>query len=381
MTTMVLEENSTDYQCEYPPLDISFSLKILITTAYGVVGAMSLIGNLAVLIIVMCRKEMQTVTNIFISSVSAADLVITGFSLWATPLAYYQRVWYFGRAMCYMVSIVQGLSLMWVPLTLAAVALDRYTLVASPFQQPMSIRTCLTIIVGIWLGAFAVLTPMLTTIDFVDGYGPCHFCVENWGDMQQYRLFYGLSILFIRSALPLVLISLCHWRIAAILNSQTRKFKAMRNASTTSQSTDIRRKQRLQTLLLAMVVIFAASSLPLDLSNVLQDLTVVYHIRAVNEEVRHFIFYFSHWTAMAGTLLNPLVYAWWNENFRRQIKACVDEMRGQGKFKGGLYSIVSGRGDEENQNATQSHRRQTTRVEIGPRSRLQIEEDIQQTDL
>lgn len=42
---------------------------------YGSVGVASLVGNLCVVLVVLLRKEMQTVTNIFISSVSIADLV------------------------------------------------------------------------------------------------------------------------------------------------------------------------------------------------------------------------------------------------------------------------------------------------------------------
>lgn len=341
---MASEGNWSDTICEYPPLDINLGGQIVLIAAYGFVGALSLIGNLAVLLVVICRKEMQTVTNIFISSVSAADLVITSFSLWATPLSYYQRVWYFGHAMCYIVPIVQGASLMWVPLTLAAVAYDRYLLVSKPFRPPMQNKTCLQIIVGIWIGALMVLSPQIVQIDFVDSYGPCHFCMENWDyKNQHYRLAYGLFVLLFRSALPLTLISICHWRIASILTSQTKKFKTIRSASTSSQANDVKRKQRLQTLLLAMVVIFAVSSLPIDLFNVLQDMMIVYEMKTVPQFVRDAIFFFSHWIAMAGALLNPLVYAWYNENFRRQFQSCFDEIRGHGSFDRGLYSIVSGK--------------------------------------
>ncbi|CAI5455202.1 unnamed protein product [Caenorhabditis angaria] len=359
------ESNLTDLQCDYPVLELSLNSKFMLIGAYGFVGALSLIGNLAVLLLVLLRKEMQTVTNIFISSVSAADLVITSFSLWVTPLNYYQRVWSFGKAMCYIFQVVQGASLMWVPFTLAAVALDRYLLVRFPFRKAMSKRSCILVISGIWFGSLAVLTPMMRMIEFVDSYGPCHFCMETWdNENPHYRLFYGLAVLLIRSALPLLLISLCHWRIASILNKQTRKFNSLRSASAATQSTDIKRKQRLQQLLLAMVIIFAVSSLPLDLMNVLQDLILVYGIRPVNKNAQDFLFFFCHWMAMAGTLLNPLVYAWWNENFRRQIHTCVDEMRGEGKFKRGLYSMVSGRYSYRIEEDID--RRQNTRIDLAP---------------
>ncbi|VDM57191.1 unnamed protein product [Angiostrongylus costaricensis] len=95
----------------------------------------------------------------------------------------------------------------------------------------------------------------------------------------------------------------------------------------TSQAIDIKKKQRLQTLLLAMVVIFAVSSLPIDLFNVLQDMEIVYKVETVSKTLRQSIFFFSHWLAMAGALLNPLVYAWWNTNFRRQIQDIINGHR------------------------------------------------------
>uniref|UniRef100_A0A8R1IQ18 Uncharacterized protein n=1 Tax=Caenorhabditis japonica TaxID=281687 RepID=A0A8R1IQ18_CAEJA len=87
---------------------------------------------------------------------------------------------------------------------------------------------------------------------------------------------------------------------------------------------------------------------------------------------------------MAGTLLNPLVYAYYNENFRRQIQSCVGEMRGQGEFKRGLYSIVSGRysyretyrGEDEN---AERQNRQSMRIEFANNQGADIE--VLQTDL
>lgn len=47
----------------------------VIAGAYLSVGALSLIGNLIVILVLVVMKRTRTVTNIFISSVSAADLV------------------------------------------------------------------------------------------------------------------------------------------------------------------------------------------------------------------------------------------------------------------------------------------------------------------
>lgn len=94
------------------------------------------------------------------------------------------------------------------------------------------------------------------------------FCLELWPNDSALRLVYGLSVFAVRSAAPLLIISFCHWRIARLLTTQSRRLALMRSPG--RQLQDLRRKQRLQTLLLVMVLIFAISSFPLDIYNVVQ---------------------------------------------------------------------------------------------------------------
>ncbi|GMT33040.1 hypothetical protein PFISCL1PPCAC_24337, partial [Pristionchus fissidentatus] len=319
----LMDDNSSSFNasCELQEqIEIPLPLKLLLVSVYFFVGVTSLIGNFLVLLVVFLRKQTRTVTNIFISSVSAADLVITFVSLWATPVAFYERRWIFGEAMCYIVSAIQGASLIWAPFTLAAIAVDRYMLVSSPYKPQMSPKTSLFVIIGIWSGAFLVLTPMLEHVEYFQ-VGECNnFCIEFWDPASELRLVYGICVLLIRSGLPLLVISFCHWRIATILSSHGRKLQERRNTSEATSASDIRRKQRLQKLLLSMVLIFAVSSFPIDLFNVLQDIQLVYHKPIISEEWKNVLFFLCHWIAMAGCLLNPLVYAWHNDNFRAHIK-------------------------------------------------------------
>ncbi|KAK0401670.1 hypothetical protein QR680_015908 [Steinernema hermaphroditum] len=310
-----------EFQCKVPNLGISLPFQATLFLSYSSVGVCSFIGNLLVMVVVLSKKELRTVTNLFISSVSAADLLITAFSLWATPLAYFQQVWKFGQFMCYGVSAIQGASLIWSPLTLAAIAVDRYKLVSSPFNPQINTRTCLAIIMAIWAGALLMLMPMLAHVHYFK-VGKCYqYCVEIWPEERYFRLLYGLFILLIRSVVPLIIISFCHYRIACILNDQTARVQNYRSTTSIRHAIDISRKQRLQTLLLVMVIIFAVTSIPLDIFNVLQDIETVFRIHVTNQSIKSYIFLLTHWVAMAGTLLNPLVYAWWNENINKEIRA------------------------------------------------------------
>ncbi|KHN73485.1 Neuropeptide FF receptor 2 [Toxocara canis] len=229
--------------------------------------------------------------------------------------------------MCYAVYAVQGASLMWSPLALAAIAVDRYLLVSFPFKKQIDNRTCLLIICGIWLGALLILAPMLVHVHYFDVSECYQYCVEIWPDERVLRFLYGLTVLTIRSAIPLATIAFCHWRIACVLNEQTTRLQTMRSMSTLRHAVDIRKKQRLQKLLLMMVIIFGVSSFPLDLFNVVQDLELAYRTQLFPQQFKQVAFLITHWFAMAGTLCNPLVYAWWNDNFRKETQKMIAEFR------------------------------------------------------
>lgn len=62
----------------------------LFIVGYSLVGMASLIGNIAVLIVILAKKDMHTSTNVYIGCMSVADLTVTLFSLWATPF-YHHR--------------------------------------------------------------------------------------------------------------------------------------------------------------------------------------------------------------------------------------------------------------------------------------------------
>ncbi|VDK43087.1 unnamed protein product [Anisakis simplex] len=218
--------------------------------------------------------------------------LITAVSLWSTPLSYYRTVWEFGRFMCYAVYAVQM----------------------------------------ILCGNMARRTSRSFTLRTNSAYGSeCSTTSYN------------------------IVLSLAN-RMHPQTANRTASDDAFceHNFSRLRYAADIRRKQRLQTLLLVMVIIFGVSSFPLDLFNVIQgmshnirndsfdlvklkificfkhspknslhtltDMELAYRTELISQEIKQVIFLVTHWVAMVGTLCNPLVYAWWSDNFRRDTQ-------------------------------------------------------------
>jgi len=79
---------------------------------------------------------------------------------------------------------------------------------------------------------------------------------------------------------------------------------------------DRERKRRTNRMLIAMVSVFGVSWLPLNTVNLVND---------VNESTGdwpyyNLCFFMVHAIAMSSTCYNPFLYAWLNENFRKEFK-------------------------------------------------------------
>uniref|UniRef100_A0A915CPU9 G-protein coupled receptors family 1 profile domain-containing protein n=1 Tax=Ditylenchus dipsaci TaxID=166011 RepID=A0A915CPU9_9BILA len=100
--------------------------KTVFLLSYLTVFLTSISGNSLVVYVVLTSKNMQTVTNIFITNLAAADLLVCITSLWLTPVYTYIGHWIWGDWLCYGLPLFQGTSIFISTLTLMSIALDRY---------------------------------------------------------------------------------------------------------------------------------------------------------------------------------------------------------------------------------------------------------------
>lgn len=69
-------------------------------------------------------------------------------------------------------------------------------------------------------------------------------------------------------------------------------------------------------MLIAMVTIFGVSWLPLTAINLLND----FYLQTATWKHYYLFFFSAHAVAMSSTCYNPFLYAWLNENFRKEFK-------------------------------------------------------------
>uniref|UniRef100_A0A1A9VHR1 G-protein coupled receptors family 1 profile domain-containing protein n=1 Tax=Glossina austeni TaxID=7395 RepID=A0A1A9VHR1_GLOAU len=342
-------------------------VQIFFCILYSTVFVLGVFGNVLVCFVVLRNRAMQTVTNIFITNLALSDILLCVLAVPFTPLYTFMGRWAFGHTLCHLVSFAQGCSIYISTLTLTSIAVDRYFVIIYPFHPRMKLCTCITIIVSIWTIALLATLPygmymkMLTRVSLnaniswgnanitpiansptvnisndhqrnydaymqvvstinmlneTDTYSTdttVYYCEENWPS-EHYRKVFGSVTTIIQFVLPFFIISICYVWISMKLNARAKAKPGSK--SSRKEEADRDRKKRTNRMLIAMVAVFGLSWLPLNVVNMFDDF-----YEKSNEWRFYTLFFFvAHSIAMSSTCYNPFLYAWLNENFRKEFK-------------------------------------------------------------
>ncbi|XP_012708466.2 neuropeptide FF receptor 2 isoform X2 [Fundulus heteroclitus] len=311
------------------------------TVSYLLIFVVCMVGNGVVCFIVLRSRNMRTVTNLFILNLAISDLLVGIFCMPTTLVDNIITGWPFGSVVCKLSGMVQGISVSASVFTLVAIAVDRFRCIVYPFKQKLTIATSKLIIVIIWVLAVFIMCPsgvMLQvtqeqTVRIVLGTEsetrPFYWCRENWPSQEMRKVY--TTVLFANIYLaPLSLIVIMYARIGFTLFKTTLPpargsgSASLQGSGNNKQSVDgrqtiTRKKKRVIMMLLVVALLFILSWLPLWTLMMLSDyasLTERQH-RVINI----YVYPFAHWLAFFNSSMNPIIYGFFNENFRKGFQA------------------------------------------------------------
>ncbi|XP_075903321.1 neuropeptide FF receptor 2a [Nelusetta ayraudi] len=304
------------------------STAAIFITSYMLIFLVCMVGNGVVCFIVLRSKNMRTVTNLFILNLAVSDLLVGIFCMPTTLLDNIITGWPFGSLVCKMSGMVQGISVSASVFTLVAIAVDRFRCIVYPFKQKLTISTATLIIVIIWVLAVSIMCPsgvMLQvtkeqSIRVLLGYdnktSPFYWCRENWPNQDMRKIY--TTVLFANIYLaPLSLIVIMYARIGITLFKTAVPVEGKPGHD--SRHTVSKKKQRVIKMLLIVALLFILSWLPLWTLMMLSDYASLseQQYRIINI----YIYPFAHWLAFFNSSVNPIIYGFFNENFRRGFQA------------------------------------------------------------
>uniref|UniRef100_A0A3P9B9W7 Neuropeptide FF receptor 2 n=1 Tax=Maylandia zebra TaxID=106582 RepID=A0A3P9B9W7_9CICH len=299
------------------------SVAAVFTVSYLLIFLVCMVGNGVVCFIVLRSKNMRTVTNLFILNLAISDLLVGIFCMPTTLVDNVITGWPFGRVVCKLSGMVQGISVSASVFTLVAIAIDRFRCIVYPFKQKLTIATSKLIIVIIWVLAVAIMCPsgiMLQVtkeqrVRIVLGSNndtrPFYWCRENWPNQEMRKIY--TTVLFANIYLaPLSLIVIMYARIGYMLFKTT--ISPVRGRQTIT-----RKKKRVIMMLLVVALLFIVSWLPLWTLMMLSDyISLTQHQYRV---INIYMYPLAHWLAFSNSSINPIIYGFFNENFRRGFQA------------------------------------------------------------
>ncbi|XP_050070365.1 allatostatin-A receptor-like [Anopheles maculipalpis] len=312
--TMSLEED----------LQTQMMVSTIVAIFFGFIGITGLLGNALVVLVVLSNPQMRSTTNLLIINLAIADLLFVVFCIPFTATDYVLASWPFGELWCktvqYLIVVTAHASIY----TLVLMSLDRFLAVVHPIAS-MVIRTEKNTVLAITILWVVIITTGLP-VSFAHGiirYKHLDQVVEQCGFLEKDSPSWpAFHIAFFLSSyvVPLILISVLYmWMLSRLWRS-----------SVGGRSAESKKgKKRVTRLVVIVVAAFASLWFPIQVILVLKSVDVF----VADSHFKISLQIVSHVLAYTSSCINPLLYAFLSENFRkafRKIVYCGPGSRRQG---------------------------------------------------
>ena len=110
---------------DFLPPDLPLNIKVFFILTYSIIMVLSVIGNSLVIWVIAANTKMRTVTNTYLVSLAASDMLIAVVNMPFQLLFIVENEWTLGSVTCKMSSYVQGVTIIVSILTLSGMAVER----------------------------------------------------------------------------------------------------------------------------------------------------------------------------------------------------------------------------------------------------------------
>uniref|UniRef100_S4RUL8 Prolactin releasing hormone receptor 5 n=1 Tax=Petromyzon marinus TaxID=7757 RepID=S4RUL8_PETMA len=295
---------------------VLLSLKQIFIPLYALLTLVGVSGNLLLILVIARTKRLHNATNFLLGNLALSDLLVC---LTCVPIsaafAFEPRGWVYGALLCYLVALLQPATVHVSVLSLTAIALDRYVVVAYPIRRRVAVRSCALTAGFIWIASAALACPAALNTVYIDfRTEEPQVCEELWTGLEDQRLAYSCAMMIVSYLLPLLAVSASYCAISLTLRGRVPPGGA--HCTVNARRTWHQKRRKTFRLLVMSVGTFALCWLPLQLVYLfrLKDPT------CTPNEHFYVIQLCCHWVAMSSTCWNPFIYASLHHKFARAVR-------------------------------------------------------------
>uniref|UniRef100_A0ABM0GRM4 G-protein coupled receptor 54-like n=1 Tax=Saccoglossus kowalevskii TaxID=10224 RepID=A0ABM0GRM4_SACKO len=315
LLNITVEDNITDYEnITYgdPPVFIETWLMPVIFALIFLIGVT---GNFLVIFVILKHKRMRTTTNFYILSLAVSDFAFLFFCVPFTATTHATH-WLAGNFMCKFTFYLMSVTVQATCITLTAMMVDRYYAIAHPLKslKTRTPKVAVMVSAGVWTVALLSSIPVARyrSVVYHDWYGIRPFCMETWPSPVWDIGWYVYMIIAAYLA-PLLIISVCMGMIMRLVWNSSLLF-----STTQSKRQQARQRQKIRKTRMVCVVIFifAICWLPVHIMNIWTRVDKHYP----DNMVAYGFQLFGNCISYANSCVNPIIYAFMSDNFRRRFQ-------------------------------------------------------------
>ncbi|KFV86558.1 Substance-P receptor, partial [Struthio camelus australis] len=279
--------------------------------AYALIVAVSVVGNVVVMWIILAHKRMRTVTNYFLVNLAFAEASMAAFNTVVNFTYAADKGWYpwARRESCHCTPPT------YFYITSRAFAptnAKRYMAIIHPLQPRLSATATKVVIGVIWLLAFLLAFPQgyYSVTEELPGR---LVCLVAWPehDANAYGKTYHFCMTVLIYFLPLLVIG-CAYTVVGI----TLWASEIPGDSSDRYHEQVSAKRKVVKMMIIVVCTFALCWLPYHIYFTLQYFNPEWYLQKFIQQIYLAIM----WLAMSSTMYNPIIYCCLNDRFRVGFK-------------------------------------------------------------
>ncbi|NWY64956.1 BRS4 protein, partial [Erithacus rubecula] len=304
----------------FPGLEILCTIYV----AYAVIISVGLLGNAILIKVFFKIKSMQTVPNIFITSLAFGDLLLLLTCVPIDATRYIVDTWLFGRIGCKLLSFIQLTSVGVSVFTLTVLSADRYRAIVKPLEMQTSdmlLKTCCK--AGcVWIVSMIFAIPEAVFSDLYSFSNPeknvtFEACAPYPVSEKILQEAHSLVCFLVFYIVPLAVISVYYFLIARTLYKSTSNMPAEHGHA----RKQIESRKKVAKTVLVLVALFAFCWLPNHILYLYRSFT---YRTSVDASTFHLIAtIFSRALAFSNSCVNPFALYWLSKSFRQHFKKQV----------------------------------------------------------
>ena len=208
-------------------MSLSLSVTVAETTILCIICLVALIGNLSLYIIVYKNKTLQTISNLYILNLAAADIMVSVLSIPFTVVTVIVGRWLFCDTACVVLGFFTILSFIASVMSLGMIAINRYFYIVkwNTYKKTFSKKKSFLFAAAVWVVSITLASPPLfgwAEYRFIPGKS---FCFVYWPS-NVYFMYFMIIVCFFG---PLSAIAFSYHEIWTFTKNLKRRIAVSRN--------------------------------------------------------------------------------------------------------------------------------------------------------